>query len=167
MKILRYQVLVRILGALGVSASLVFVGFELKQSRDIAIADIFQQRTVMWRDLKMSAYSPEQYESAFNKIANENVEFSDFDILVFDNFTDARFTFYGNMHFQYQLGMITEEEWNAARLNISGEFTFPCIANWWESQKEFWRESFSSEVAMLMAKVDAPPCDIRQYLNGG
>ena len=43
MKILRYQVLVQILGALAVSASLLFVGFELKQSRDIAIADIFQQ----------------------------------------------------------------------------------------------------------------------------
>jgi hypothetical protein len=38
MKFLQYEVLAQILGTLGVIASLLFFGFEIKQSRDIAMA---------------------------------------------------------------------------------------------------------------------------------
>lgn len=155
------------LGALGVSASLVFVGFELKQSRDIAIADIFQQRTAMWIDLKMSEYSAEQYESVFNKFAIENVEFSDFEISLIEVMFEVRLTWYENLHFQNQLGMITEEEWNVVKLAISEEFSAPCRAIWWESDKDFWRESFSSDVDILIAQEDVPPCNVAQYQDGG
>jgi hypothetical protein len=40
-----------LLGMTGVIASLIFVGLEIKQSRDIAVADIYQQRSAMWIDI--------------------------------------------------------------------------------------------------------------------
>jgi hypothetical protein len=164
-KIVRYQVLVQMLGAVGVTASLLFVGFELKQSRDIAVADIYQQRTVMWIDHDAGLFSPEQFESAFNKLEVGNVEFSAFDILVLETINSARFTIYENSHFQYQLGLVTEEEWAATKLNISGDLTLElgCRVNWWQRQKKFWRKSFVSEVDMLLSQVDIPPCHFPQF----
>ena len=68
MKIFSYEVLAQALGVPGICASLLFVGYEIKQSKDIAIADIYQQRATMWKDIEMGFYSPEQFESAYKKI---------------------------------------------------------------------------------------------------
>lgn len=38
----QYEDIARLLGVLGVIGSLVFVGYEIKQSRDIALADVYQ-----------------------------------------------------------------------------------------------------------------------------
>jgi hypothetical protein len=163
-KILNYQVLVQMLGAIGVTASLLFVGFELKQSRDIAIADIYQQRTIMWIDYEANQFSPEQFESAFNRIQVGDFELSAFDVLVLDVLNSGLLTIHENSHFQYQLGLVTEEEWTSTKLNISGGFAaIPCRKNWWEKQKQFWRKSFVSEVDVLIQQVDIPPCDVAQY----
>ena len=61
MKLGRYEVVVQIVGTLGVIASLLFVGFEIKQSRDIAMADITN-----WASFRMK--SGRQRSLVFQKI---------------------------------------------------------------------------------------------------
>ena len=134
---------------------------------NIAIADIYQQRASMWKDIEMGLYSPEQFESAYKKIWAENVELTRFDMFVLNNATSVRFNYYESVHFQKQLGMISEEEWIATTLSISLEFYFPCSASYWEFARGFWRPSFASDVDKLIPKTGIPPCKYSPTTNNG
>ena len=79
MKIIRTDVIAQLLGILGVIASLLFVGFEIKQSRDIAIADIYQQRSSMALDIALSKYSPEQVAKAMSTVRDDPLKMTEHD----------------------------------------------------------------------------------------
>jgi hypothetical protein len=150
----------QLLGIIGVIISLIFVGLQIKQSGDIATADIYQQRSAMWIDIALSKYSPEQYEAVITKRGSENSTLTEADIAVLGNLAAARFTYYENIHFQYQLGMINEEEWRATQRVISSDFLKPCLSSYWRETKRYWRESFVSDIDTLQQQLDIPTCDI-------
>ena len=161
MKFIRYDVVAQLLGILGVIASLLFVGFEIKQSRDIAMADIYQQRSAMALDIALSKYSAEQVAKAMSTVRDDPLKTTQEDALVFSELLVANFIYYENVHFQYQLSLIGEEEWAASKRLISRGFEVaPCSPVWWSHTKETWRESFASEVDGLLEQLDLAPCNV-------
>lgn len=154
----RFEALLQFLGMLGVIASLVFVGFEIKQSRDIALADIYQQRSAMWMEMQLSRLPPEQYRIAYNKVQRDPTTLTAEDIGIFEDMFYAKLTLYENLHFQYQLGLITDEEWAAAVANIRSDFSLPCRTRWWQEDRHNWRTSFADNVDRLLIKLAPGPC---------
>lgn len=63
----RFQDWLQIAGLFGVIASLIFVGLEMRQNREIAIADIYQQRAAMVIEVQNNRFSPDQYRKALSK----------------------------------------------------------------------------------------------------
>ena len=159
MKFDRYKVLVQIGGTLGVIASLLFVGFEITQSRDIAMADIYQQRTGQWLDITLSRYSAEQYRNAMNKARYHSDAMTKEDEDVLRDAAYARFSFYENIHFQHQLGLISNEEWEATIVSISDDISVPCFDFWHENEREFWRESFADDIDTLKSQLTIAECE--------
>jgi len=161
MTFLRYEALAQILGMIGVIASLVFVGIQIKQSRDIALADIYQQRTSMQLDIVLAQYSPEQVAVVIGKGMGDRTTITKEDYYVIVQMLNAGFIYYENIHFQYQLGMITEEEWFATKKLMSDDLAeAPCASWYWERSRGLVRESFALEVDNLLAQLKLPPCDI-------
>ena len=161
MKLVRFDVIAQLLGMLGVIASLLFVGFEIKQSRDIAMADIYQQRSAMALDIALSKYSPEQAGKVMNTAREDRLKLTKQDTQVLSFILEASFIYYENVHFQYQLSLIGEEEWAASKKLISRGFEVaPCSPVWWSHTKETWRESFASEVDGLLEQLDLAPCNV-------
>ena len=161
MKFLRYEALAQILGMIGVIASLVFVGIQIKQSRDIALADIYQQRSSMQLDMMLSGYSPEQVAVVIGKVMGDRTTITKEDYYVIVQMLNASFVYYENIHFQYQLGLITEEEWFATKKLISNDLAeAPCAPLYWEWSRGAMRESFASEVDNLLAQLKPAPCEI-------
>ena len=74
------------------------------------MADIYQQRTGQWLDITLSRYSAEQYRNAMSRARYGSDTMTEEDKDVLRDATYARFSFYGNIHFQYQLGLISNEE---------------------------------------------------------
>lgn len=110
-------------------------------------------------DVILSLYAPEQFEEALTRRRNKNLEMTRFDKSVLTFNWEAKFVYFENLHFQYGLGMITEEEWAATQEWLSLEFLTPCRLRWWEGNKATWRKSFVSDVNILLSKIDSPPCD--------
>ena len=158
----RYEIFVQIVGVLGVIASLLFVGFEIKQSRDLAMADIYQQRTGMWVDIVLSRYSAEQYRTAMNKARYHGDTMTKEDKDVLQDALYARFSFYENLHFQYQLGLIASEEWEASLVSIAEDITLPCHNFWNENERKYWRQSFADDIDALKAQLITAECDVNQ-----
>ena len=152
-------------GFLGVIASLLFVGLEIKQSRDIAHAEIYQHRASMLLDKNLGLVSPEQIEVTLSKIYDGEAELTQFDAVVLDSVMERDFIYFENVHFQYQLGMISEEEWSSTRKLVQFGFLRPCAAPWWERTKGLWRNSFVAEVDSLIPQVDLSPCKLTAVLQ--
>ena len=156
MKLPTYQFVAQMGAAFAVVVSLGFVAYELKQARDIALAEIYQQKSALIVDLNMSAAEyPELLEANLKlETSPDSLELSDF-YLLRGEFA-AFLSYYENNHFLYQYGMITQEQWNTIRVEISlwlnaNEFY---RAYWMRSSKRgSWRASFAKEVDDILADL--------------
>jgi len=95
------------------------------------------------------------------KLIGDRTTITKEDYYVIVQMLNASFIYYENIHFQYQLGMISEEEWVAAKKLISYDLAeAPCASRYWEKGRGTMRESFASEVDNLLAQLKLAPCDI-------
>ena len=156
----RFEAILQFIGVLGLIGSLIFVGFELKQSRDIALADIYQQRSAMWLEMQLSRLPAEQYRVAYDKVQRDPRELTAEDVSIFEDMFYAKLTLYENLHFQHQLDLITEEEWAAAVANIRSDFSLPCRSRWWLEDRHNWRTSFADSVDRFVANLEMPACPL-------
>jgi len=158
-------------GFLGVTASLLFVAYELKQSRDIAVAEIYQQKTAMVMDLNTALIDSPALLDAYLKLATTPDTLEMRDIWLINGGLSALFSYFENNHFQYQLGMISEEQMDTIRAGIAGVFEDNFTRQYWISTSKTgsWRKSFTAEVDGILAglgPVEAwSPSDQLDYLT--
>ena len=141
-----YQWFTQMGAALGVVLSLMLVAYELRQSQKVAIADIFQQRSAMAIDMATSVYSPELLSQAHLRATYDPGSVTLADIAMLRAQMETRFIYFANEHFQYQIGMLTEEQWAAARQFMATSFLRPCTQQFWQLYENTWGASFAAEV---------------------
>jgi hypothetical protein len=109
----------QVVGIFAVVVSLMFVGFQLKQSQDIAIAGQNQERQSVALDYYASLIQVDEivdYYGAQHREhldANINVDNRRSDRLIGLSYIRSRMrlSIYDNNHFQYQSGFMTIESW--------------------------------------------------------
>lgn len=164
----------QILGAAGIIASLVFVGMQLKQSQDIAIAAQYQARhdaaaeniriylqsettlKFMGKEIVSAALSdpniPAEVKESILALPPENVAVGVFqahlDLLTFDN-----------LYFQYQAGFLSDEGWQAmreqARLLLAQDMPKSRLRRLYEHDPSRYRKSFREFFDGLIREVDS------------
>ncbi len=157
----------QLVGMVASVASLLFVGLQLKLSRDIAIAAQYQARadavTGNMGDVLQSApgmrvvgsVTLEDILSSNDIPANLKAYASEQPVeeLAYRALTAYR-SLKGrdNLYFQYQSGFLTEEAWHALRAEFKRELHDPRI--WtrpiYENNPEVWRESFGTLINELL-----------------
>ena len=109
----------QVVGIFAVVVSLIFVGFQLKQSQDIAIAGQYQERQSVvidyysWQgqsDELVDDYGARHREHLDEDFGTEN---SRSDRLIGLSYIQSRMrlSIYDNNHFQFESGFMTEESW--------------------------------------------------------
>jgi hypothetical protein len=124
------------------------------------MADIYQQRTGQWLDITLSRYSAEQYRNAMNRARHRSDTMTEEDKDVLRDATYARFSFYENIHFQYQLGLISNEEWQATIVSISEDISVPCFDFWNDDERKYWRKSFADDIDILKSRLTVAECEV-------
>ena len=135
----------QVVGLFGVIASLVFVGLEIQQSRQIAVADIYQQRAALVIQVQTSGYAPEQYRNTRNKALSGETLTPAEQNLMFSRLI-SWLSYWENNHFQYEIGMLSEEQWLSSRNALRGSVAFPEFEEYWARVRPTWRESFAQVV---------------------
>ena len=147
----------QVVGLFGVIASLIFVGLQMKQDREIALSAATQARTETTIQNILGVASNPYYMSAIDKIANgerDRLTTSEsYNIRV--QGTAALFNF-ENIHYQQQQGFIPPERWAATRETLKNLLQLP----WgprevYELNPQSWRGSFQQVVNELIAEIDA------------
>ncbi|NIN61301.1 MAG: hypothetical protein GTN55_02735 [Gammaproteobacteria bacterium] len=123
----------QVIGIFSVVVSLVFVGYQLKQSQDIAVAGQNQERQSVALDYYASLIEVDEivdyYGARHREHLEENVHTesrrSDRMIGLAYIRSRMRLSIYDNNHFQYQSGFMTAESWqpylNLTKANCSRE----------------------------------------------
>ncbi len=114
------------IGLFGVVGSLIFVGLQLKQDREIALSEIWQARTASVIDQISSAASNEMALSAFAKSAGGRLD----EITPIEDQAGLWVVWGGmflweNSHYQYTLGFLPDEHWSRVRSDIKSQLQDP------------------------------------------
>jgi hypothetical protein len=149
----------QIVGMVAIVASLVFVGMQLKQSQDIAIAAQYQARflesdpgmRVVGTDLLTAIQRGEDIPAEVKTWAsNQPVEELAFRAI--GAFISLKS--YDNLYFQYQSGFLSEEAWDAVRVQLKQGLEEPrtWMRGTFEENPEVWRESFRRLIQDLLGE---------------
>ena len=137
------------LASVGVILSLIFVGVQIQQSRDIAIADIYQQRTALLLQSWSFAVPVETEFRAWMKHSAGQPLDPDEKYALANRYA-ARIAYWENNHFQYQIDLLPEEQWEASRNSIRGQADQQAFLDTWERERFQLRKSFADEVDQIL-----------------
>lgn len=148
----KWKDIAEFIAILAIVGSLIFVGLELRQARQIAVADIYQQRTAMLIDVHSIRLTSELlYRVVEKDMAQE--ELSTLERRFLNGSHIPLFSYWENNHFQYQMGLMPEEQWNASRNAIRNYLQrSPGRLEWWATERPNVRKSFADAVDEILAE---------------
>ena len=123
MKKVRLDVWIQLIGMLSVLAGLVFVGLEMRQSQQIALAAQQQERASLVTEI-IGTFSETNPPISFLDFLNENLDVSNQNNrAVAETYIYRMWMVYENDYLQYELGLMDEDIWLAklaAMRNVYG-----------------------------------------------
>ena len=146
----------QVVGIFSVVASLIFVGLQMKQTQEIALAAAYQERATSSIDRMIAGASSPEYTSAIAKMDQ-----GDFDSITpqervsIEQFLAAYIVMVENHHYQYLSGFLPEEHWlrNVAEMRCA--FSIPLnrdlIRGW------TFRASFQKVLDEIIADAESNP----------
>ena len=172
MNVGKLNVWIQIFGIFGVVGSLVFVGLQLRQSQEIAIAAQYQARleaasthytALLQSDTGLRAVGgdlladwladetlPPELKAWLSAQPVEELAFRAIAAILFLKSHD-------NVYFQYQAGFLSEEAWAALREQLRGGLHDPrmWVRSVYQENPAVWRESYQALIEELIREDGA------------
>jgi hypothetical protein len=153
-----YQWIGQMLAATGVIMSLALVAWELKQSRDLGMAEISQHRATTEMELYGKLVDNEALRLVWNKLNFTSQQLTLEEIMLAMYFIDGWMQSKESIFYHLKLELHEVNEWPVHEAMIRQFVYFPCYVKHWQSQKQFYRNDFVELVDELWKGADAPDC---------
>ena len=138
----------QVIGIFALVASLIFVGLQMKQTQDIALAGQYQARAESTMDFYLMNLETSQgqmwvFPPSDDEITQAHVGY----YYMMANYFWMK---YDNHHFQYTSGFLDEETWEGLEVRIKGLWE-SCDSRWIyeENHRKAFRKSFNSYLDSL------------------
>ena len=142
---------IQIIGIIAVVLSLIFVGMQMRQTQDIAIATLYQMRSDSARELGAIMINNPDLMTFYRTIYADGIESLDPDdvqLLVFT--TETMLGHFENSHHLYQLGFLSKEQWEADLRQIR-QIVGPVREHiWTDRRRDTFRDSFAEEIDAIL-----------------
>ena len=129
----------QIVGLFSLVGSLIFVGLQLKQSHEIALANQYQARAATTQDMFNS-----MQESGVNmgRLGKPIDEMSPLEAAAKHNRTEWAWIQYDNHFYQYNAGFLDDESWQGLSNRMRVLYSRCDTRYVWERLRQFFRPSF-------------------------
>jgi hypothetical protein len=131
----------QVVGIFGVIASLLFVGMQMKQTHEIALANTYNDRASQTVDAQSTALGTPQYFSGLAKIySGRRDELTAEEYVALEAELTVFLTIFENNYFQYEMGFLPEDHWRKNLADIECRMTepfFSTIAESWSARESF------------------------------
>lgn len=149
----------QVAGMFAVVGSLIFVGLQMRQDREIALSAIYQARAQMTIDITLASTVPEDFVSAIAKIYSGDAdEITPEELVTLEYNLGASIALLENNHYQYLSGYLPESHWAKSRRDLRCMLSLPLhrtLLAGWEFRPEF-QEVVDEE--MDLAAKDPSAC---------
>jgi len=144
----------QIVGIFAVVASLIFVGLQMQQTQEIAKATLYQMRSDSARELSTVLIENQQVRTVFlNARVGGTQGMTADDKILLESTVNSVLGHFENSHHLYQLGFLSQEQWDADRRQIQ-EMVGPYLVRIWSGDRSNYRESFAREIDAILASSD-------------
>jgi hypothetical protein len=145
----------QVVGLFGVIGSLMFVGLQMKQDRQVAILAAYQARTDLTVEMMMTIATDPEMRATFGKLLQQGVESLTPDEMPMAMMqATAQMYMTENIHFQYISGFLPEEHWRKSRAVLENSLRMGTMRLVYEDNPDEWRDSFGDLVAEIIAEID-------------
>jgi len=164
-----WKEIAELVGIAAIVASLVFVGLELRQSHEIAIAAEYQERAASVIDQYNAQIQSDTALSVVGKPLYEAVRSADFPDEyrhLYEGYTVEQLGFtmintlnaltaFDNIYFQYQSGFISDESWQAFRYRLRRVLESPITRQLLEKDPNWYRASYRQLCNEMITEIDS------------
>ena len=169
MKTTSWRAIAELAGVAAIVASLIFVGLQLKQSQDIAVAAQYQERANAAVDMFMghiqsetslkirgeqiqAGQSPQGHSNGagawMTSKTPQELAWRWYSFMVL-------FTLYDNNHFQYESGFLDEDSWMAFRTRMKTVSSDPINRDFYRRIRTSYRASFRAIVDEVISEIES------------
>jgi hypothetical protein len=169
MKPFNWRDTAEIIGFISIVGGLVFVGLQLRQSQEIAIASQYQERAstaVEYYSSQMqneraifdqgeeiaAAVSSGKASPALKSLIEDQSPES---VGIWFYRRRVFFVMLDNFHYQYQSGFMADESWDAFRRQLHDEFSDQATAAYYRDYGSNFRESFEALCDQILQEIDS------------
>jgi len=150
----------QVIGIFAVVASLIFVGLQMKQDREIALSSIYQARASTIIEMVTAIAANPQGLTAWYAPDAETIDtLTPEQVRAGTHMALALMLAYDNMYFQFEKGFISSDGWNAGRTDMKDSMRFLFLRQYFESQLGRMRPSFKAAFIDAINELDAEQAD--------
>ena len=137
----------QIIGLFGVIGSLIFIGLQMKQDREIALSEIWQARTAAVVEQSSTLATNENALSAFAKVRGGRLaEITPIEEEAGRFVTWSWMYLWENSHYQHTLGFVPDEHWKRVRKGIKTYLQNPFMGPMMMDISTLMRPSFRAVI---------------------
>ncbi len=149
----------QVIGLFGIIASLVFVGLEMRQAKEIAIANASQARTATAVELVTTIASDPVIRAALIKQRTGNTATMSADEqTALSSIAYANLLLQEDIYHQYIGGFITEDKWQGSRSSLKTGLSDwrggPFLRTTYDFTSTNWSPSFTALVEQLILEIE-------------
>ncbi len=146
----------QVAGLFGVVAGLTFVGLQMKQDHKIAMAEAYHARADTTVALTMAAAANPLYLTAQHKWSVEGVDALTFEERLANVYVrSASLNLWDSIFYQYEIGLINEEQWQRTRSAIRSMMGFASFRYVYDDSEPYMRPSFRAELDKILVELEA------------
>ena len=136
-------------GIAAIVGSLIFVGLQMRQTHEIALATLYQMRSDAAREVRVAFIDTARMQETFEK-SQSGEPLSEADVARIESMAGLALNHFENSHYLYTLGYLPAEHWEGDKNQIAGLIIDNPIAhNFWKENRHEFRASFAEEIDSL------------------
>ena len=148
----------QIAGAMAVIASLIFVGFQIREQANATRAQTEQAIAANWMALtQVIAENADAFAAGLVSTSETFADLDDGGRLRFLSAMFALFKHYENMYLQYTKGRISNDEWEPWSNHIQMYFHQPGVQIWWRLRKSAFSPPFRTFLEACIPPAELSP----------
>lgn len=148
----KYRIIVELTSVVAIIFSLVFLALEVKQSNQLAKAEIRQALNVTDMEVYKVQMEEDIIAKALYKI-NKNLPIDDYEEYQLNEFQKFNFRDFDNSFYQYRIGLFDENVWFAYRRIIKSLLTENYIMLMWRNSNQSFSIEFQDEVNNILKEI--------------
>ena len=148
----KYRIIVELTSVVAIILSLVFLALEVKQSNQLAKAEIRQALNVTDMEVYKVQMEEDIIAKALYKI-NKNLPIDDYEEYQLNEFQKFNFRDFDSSFYQYRIGLFDKNVWFAYRRIIKSLLTENYIMIMWGNSNQSFSIEFQDEVNNIIKEI--------------